>query len=206
MEEARQPPPLTGESVLEWAKEVHSVHAKLRHGIEGIVSHELTDNSLNVVSITSRTKDVFSIVEKVERKTSADPRYRYPTDMTDVTGIRIVVLLESNVQEVRERLDRIIKVDLPRGGDKNVQMDADRVGYRSYHIVGELADEHLSSDEARHFAGIKIEIQIRTRLEHSWSEVAHDRLYKLSSRLSKEMVRKMNLHAGILEVVDKALD
>jgi hypothetical protein len=43
-------------------------------------------------------------------------------------------------------------------------------------------------------------------LQHAWAELAHDRSFKLGLDLPKSIQRKLNLHAGLLEIVDAAFD
>lgn len=53
---------------------------------------------------------------------------------------------------------------------------------------------------------LKFEFQVRTILQHAWAELAHDRNYKLSSSLPRDMERQLYLYAGMLEIADKGFD
>ncbi|WP_323148670.1 hypothetical protein [Pseudomonas oryzihabitans] len=43
-------------------------------------------------------------------------------------------------------------------------------------------------------------------LQHAWAELAHDRNYKLSAKLPRELERSLYLYAGLLELADKGFD
>jgi putative GTP pyrophosphokinase len=50
---------------------------------------------------------------------------------------------------------------------------------------------------------MQFEVQIRTVLQHAWAEIEHDRSYKFSSELPTPIRRRLNLLAGMLEIVDR---
>ena len=52
------------------------------------------------------------------------------------------------------------------------------------------------------FRGIEAELQIRTQAQHLWSEMAHDAIYKNEADLPPDLVRRMHLLAGLIEVAD----
>jgi hypothetical protein len=57
--------------------------------------------------------------------------------------------------------------------------------------------------EYKPFKGLLFEIQIRTVLQHAWAEIDHDRGYKFSGVLPRDLRRRLNLLAGQLELADK---
>src|SRR5262249_4532472 len=76
----------------------------------------------------------------------------------------------------------------------------------SAHFVCMIGKGRESLPEYEHLSGLKFEIQVRTVLQHAWAELAHDRSFKLGLDLPKKMERKLNLYAGMLEIVDSAFD
>lgn len=53
------------------------------------------------------------------------------------------------------------------------------------------------------YEGLTFEIQVRTVLQHAWAEIEHDRSYKFSGVLPTPIQRRLNLLAGVLEIVDR---
>lgn len=90
--------------------------------------------------------------------------------------------------------------------DRDEILGSDRIGYRSVHFVCELGTRRANLPEYDGLNGLKFEIQLRTVLQHAWAELAHDRSFKLGLDLPKAIQRKLNLHAGMLEVIDSAFD
>lgn len=88
-------------------------------------------------------------------------------------------------------------------GQKRKKLGIDKVGYRSLHFIAELDDTRKKLPEYSKIKNQHFEIQLTTVLSHTWSEFQHDRNYKFSGVLPKELERRMNLHAGTLENIDK---
>ncbi|VDN46192.1 protein of unknown function [Petrocella atlantisensis] len=49
----------------------------------------------------------------------------------------------------------------------------DRFGYLSVHYIAELKDDAIIPEHKK-LKKLKFEIQVRTLLQHAWSEVEHD--------------------------------
>jgi hypothetical protein len=60
--------------------------------------------------------------------------------------------------------------------------------------------------EYQQLTALKFEIQVRTVLQHAWAELAHDRSFKFSPGLPPAIQRRLNLYAGMLEIVDGGFD
>jgi putative GTP pyrophosphokinase len=69
---------------------------------------------------------------------------------------------------------------------------------------------HLEKNEGlpeyESLGDLKFEIQVRTVLQHAWAELAHDRSFKFGTTLPTKIQRRLNLYAGMLEIVDSSFD
>jgi putative GTP pyrophosphokinase len=186
----------------EWLDTTIPKQNRLTTAVTSIVKNLLEANEIDFLTVTGRTKTKASALEKIQRK-----GYRNPaTQMTDLSGIRIVVFLESDVNDVLSMIHKAFRVDEKNSLNKDDVMPADQIGYRSVHVVCDLGDGRCALPEFAGLDGLKFEFQLRTVMQHAWAELAHDRNYKFSGKLPRAIERKMYLYAGMLEVADKGFD
>ena len=62
---------------------------------------------------------------------------------------------------------------------------------------------HRTGGTRRSPQPVKLEIQIRSILQHAWAEIEHDLCYKNSTPLPRKIKRRMYRLAGVLELADK---
>jgi ppGpp synthetase/RelA/SpoT-type nucleotidyltranferase len=114
---------------------------------------------LDVKGVTAaRIKRMISIRKKLRRQTVT------LTQMQDLGGCRAIVLTMSDVNRLVEMyrgIESFHKIRLDRSYVENPDSD----GYRSHHFVFEFDG---SGDNAK-FSGRRIELQIRSRLQHAWA-------------------------------------
>jgi hypothetical protein len=65
-----------------------------------------------------------------------------------------------------------------------------------------LSPDRLILPEYSPYKGLKIEIQIRTILQHAWAQIGHDETYKQTAVLPPKIERDFMLLAGLLEIAD----
>jgi len=70
------------------------------------------------------------------------------------------------------------------------------------HYVASLISEREKLTEYKRFAGIKVEIQIRSTLQHAWAEIEHDIGYKGENSVPDSLKRNFSRVAALLEVAD----
>ncbi|MDH3343086.1 MAG: GTP pyrophosphokinase [Gammaproteobacteria bacterium] len=174
----------------------------LTNTVVNIVESLLNGNKIDYLTITGRTKTTESIKEKIQRKSYNTPE----TQMTDLSGIRIIAYFESDVDEISKIIEKSFCIDKQNSLSKDSLLAADQMGYRSIHYVCDLGNNRTTLPEFNDLNGMKFEFQIRTVLQHAWAELAHDRNYKFSGKLPKEIERKIYLYAGMLEIADKGFD
>lgn len=185
-----------------WIVERIEVHKRMTLSIVAIVKGLLSANGIAFLAVEGRTKTEASVAEKIKRKGYKNPR----DQLTDITGVRVILYFESDVHKVSELLVSAFNVDERNSLDKGALLAVDRIGYRSVHYVCDLGGVRAELPEYEGMEGLKFEVQIRTVLQHAWAEIAHDRNYKFSGKLPPAMERELHLYAGMLEVADKGFD
>lgn len=182
-----------------WVDEVQPKHARLTDTVISIIENLLKRNSIEYLTISGRTKDKESILEKIERKSYKDP----VKQLTDLTGIRIVAYFESDITKISDLINTAFNVDAANSLNQDDKLSVDQLGYRSVHFVCDIGSTRSALPEFEDLSELSFEIQVRTVLQHAWAELAHDRNYKFSGKLPPEIERNLFLYAGMLEIADK---
>jgi len=185
-----------------WLEQTLPLHSRLTESVVAIVENLLKSKKIDYLAVSGRTKTKNSVIEKVARK-----GYRNPAEqLTDLSGIRIIVFFESAISDVSELINQAFSVDQDNSLNQDSLLSADQIGYRSVHFVCDIGPERASLPEFEELAGLKFEFQVRTVLQHAWAELAHDRKYKFSGKLPKRVERQLYLYAGMLEIADQGFD
>lgn len=185
-----------------WLDKVLPKQKILTDTVVNIIVSLLDANNIDYLAVSGRTKNPVSIREKIKRKSYSDPEIQ----MTDLSGIRIIAYFESDVEKISLLIERAFNVDRENSLSKDSLLATDQIGYRSIHYVCDLGDSRTALPEFSSLEGMKFEFQVRTVLQHAWAELAHDKNYKFSGKLPKEIERKLYLYAGMLEIADKGFD
>jgi ppGpp synthetase/RelA/SpoT-type nucleotidyltranferase len=182
----------------DWISQNHHRFRSLTTSVQLIVESLLKDEGIPYLAITGRTKSEADCLDKVRRK-----RYVRPLDqLTDISGIRIVVYFDYDVERVSDLITANFNVDEDNSSNRDELMSVNEVGYRSVHYVCDLGEARTQLREHLALKGLKFEFQVRTVLQHAWAELAHDRNYKFSGQLPKEIERKLFLLAALMETAD----
>src|SRR5258708_24832837 len=175
--------------------EVYSAYTRLLHAT---VENLMRAAGIEYLSVTSRPKSIASFIEKMTRK-----EYSSKNEVTDLAGIRVITFIETDATAAAELLRRSFVTHAEKSLDKSEELGDSQVGYRSIHLICELGKDRATLPEYKPFKGLMFEIQVRTVLQHAWAEIDHDRRYKFSGVLPKDMRRRLYLLAGQLEQADK---
>lgn len=193
---------MSAEELAQWLRDVLPKQESLTKSIVSVLTSLMQINGIDYLSISGRTKDRDSVIEKVNRK-----RYRNPaTQLTDMSGIRIITFIDSQVKEASSLIRQVFEVDEENSSDQSSKLGDDRIGYRSVHFVCKIGDLRSELPEYSEFQDLNFEVQVRTVLQHAWAELAHDRSYKFGKSLPTEIQRKLNLYSGTLELIDTGFD
>jgi len=177
-----------------------NVYRAYSEEIENLIRKLLRDKGLGFYSITSRTKDKEGLKNKIINK---DQKYQSLSEITDLCGVRIITYYTNEVDAIADLLENEFVVDGDNTIDKRKAIDPDKFGYLSLHYVLELNEDRLKLAEYSKFRGIKVEIQVRTILQHTWAEINHDLGYKSKIGIPREVQRDFSRLAGLLELADK---
>ncbi len=164
------------------------------------LKNSLVSQQISFVDVPYRSKTKKSFLKKIEDKLT-EKDYS-PESMTDLAGIRIITLIEADVQKVCELIGNMFKIHHADSVNKSEKLGEEKVGYRSVHFVCDVGDVRAQLPEFSAYKGLCFEIQVRTALEHAWAEIEHDRGYKLGGKLPSHLNRRFKLLAGLLESAD----
>ena len=182
--------------------EKRPIYESLTKTVESIIKDVLNIEGINYYDVNGRTKSIDSYRNKALKGKYKDPK----SEIMDMSGIRIITYTDTDAKMVYSIISNIFNVYPEYTIDKSEELGVDRVGYRSFHCVGDLGIERTKLREYASFDGLCFEIQIRTILQHAWAEFEHDRNYKFSGVLPTNIRRRLSILAGILELTDKEFD
>lgn len=145
----------------------------------------------------ARAKADGSLVEKAfYRKQYANPY----DDITDKVGVRFVVLLNSQLAVIKSILENVSdwSFSLDRDLEAEQQERPQAFDYAAYHYVVRASGEILCGGIEVH-AGTPCEVQIKTILQHAYSELTHDTIYKPQIDATASMRRMAAKSMALME-------
>lgn len=174
------------------------IYESCKSKTEGLIRELISQNGINYHKIEARIKDPNKLNEKIDRKNG---KYSTLAEITDIVGIRIITYFEDEVDKIASIIESEFQIDKENSIDKR-QIEADRFGYKSLHFVAALNDQRKRLTEYKRFKDIKIEIQIRSILQHAWAEIEHDIGYKGEYAIPDAFKRSFYRVAALLETAD----
>lgn len=168
-------------------------------GLNGSLSPLSADLFLRVPP-KARLKEDVSIVEKAfYRKNYEDPY----NQITDKVGVRFVVLLNSDlklVEKVIEACD-LWEASKDRDFESEQQLNPIQFDYAAVHyVVYCKGDQNLSRTDVRD--GTPCEVQVKTILQHAYSELTHDTIYKPRVDATPAMKRAAAKSMALIEATN----
>ncbi|MCM3003665.1 GTP pyrophosphokinase [Priestia koreensis] len=186
--------------ILTQYKAKKELHNEFSAKVELLLKDILKQHDVNYHSIDSRVKEEDSLTRKIDK---ANGKYNELGDITDISGIRIITYFSDDVDNIAKIINTEFDIDEENSVDKRTKLDADRFGYLSLHYVVELKESRLSLAEYSRYKGFKLEIQIRSILQHAWAEIEHDLGYKSKTAIPTLVRRDFSRLAGLLELADE---
>ncbi|MGE1048667.1 MULTISPECIES: GTP pyrophosphokinase [Bacillus] len=190
----------TENPILTEYKKQKDLHEEFCKEVQGLLKTILKQNQINCHSIDSRVKEEDSLAAKVEK---GGNKYSTLNDITDVSGIRIITYFSDDVDKVASIIQNEFEIDEANSVDKRTILDPDRFGYLSLHYVIKLNTVRTSLVEYQRFKDLKVEVQIRSILQHAWAEIEHDLGYKSKNSIPRVVRRDFSRLAGLLELADQ---
>lgn len=153
--------------------------------------------------VIPRLKEETSLIQKAlyRGKGYANPYH----DIEDKVGTRFVVLTSDEIRTVEDAItqygDEYWFWEKARDFAEERERKPWEFGYQSVHYVVR-AKAGLSFEGTPIPLDIPCEIQIRTLLQHAFSEVTHDTIYKPSVKSTPEMMRAAAKAMALIEATD----
>lgn len=166
--------------------------------IENLIVHILKHHKIKVHNISSRVKERDSLRNKLQNKIK---NYKELSDITDLIGIRIITFFEEDVDRVAKIIEEEFEIDIDNSIDKR-EKEYDRFGYSSIHYIIKLSKERKDLPEYLEIGGLKVELQIRSILQHAWAEIEHDIGYKNKDAIPNNVKRNFSRVSALLETAD----
>ncbi len=163
--------------------------------ISKLLSLFLKIGKINFHSINFRTKDIYSLKQKIKRKSLAGKIYQSLDDISDLSGVRIILFFNDDLKKVLNIIEKEFFVFVKDNLDKPFVkiLNENDSGYTSTHRIVKHNKTREKLNEYRYFSGMKCEIQVRTVLQHAWAEIEHGIGYKnnISRKLSSKEVKQI---------------
>jgi ppGpp synthetase/RelA/SpoT-type nucleotidyltranferase len=174
----------------------HTLYLKLAENIKQALVTFLSDKQISYHTISSRIKELDSYLEKIERK-----GYDNPTEqIEDFCGLRIICFYPLDLEKIAEIIHD--EFDVIQSIDKTENLEADRFGYRSNHYIVKIKKAWTKAPNYRGLENLKLEIQVRTILMHSWADIEHKLAYKTKDDIPLKFRRKLYQLSALLEIAD----
>jgi len=165
-----------------------------------LIGELLQQHGLQVQTIESRAKSVSSFLGKVQR---SDKTYRDPLrEITDLSGVRIIAYYTRDVETIGQLLSREFRVDCEHTVDKTQVLGDDQFGYQSIHYILQIPPARAALTEWRAYRDLKVEVQLRTVLQHAWASINHSLTYKVDTEVPKPLRRRLHRISALLEAAD----
>jgi len=183
-----------------------SFYTELANSARRIADEALKRRGIVIQVIEARAKDPASFGKKAAKPSKNDPNFpMYPEpaqQITDKAAIRIITFFPRTVREIDEVLRS--EFSIIEHFDKGESLIEDeRFGYQSVHYLVTLSEARTALPEYQRFKSAKVEVQVRTILQHAWAEIEHDIQYKTSATIPRDIKRRFMSLAGLLELADR---
>jgi putative GTP pyrophosphokinase len=182
-------------------RQSRDVYAAFTSSVESLLRNLISATGIEPFAYEGRTKTIASFDEKIQREDKAG-KYSCLNDVTDLSGVRIICYLQEDCDAVSKIIEEEFSVDAVNSISKHDELDPDKFGYLSTHYVVSLNDARGGLKEFRAFSGLKVEIQIRTLLQHTWAAIDWKFRYKEEREAPKTLRRRLFRISALLEAAD----
>ncbi len=169
----------------------------LKNTVLEILEHKIKENNIENINIDCRIKSEESLIDKIEKK---GKKYKSLKDITDIFGARIITLYSDTIEEVSEIIEDLFEIDRENSIDKGKTLNDSEFGYLSVHYICSLPKNSGYPEELCRY---RFEIQLRSCLQHIWSEMNHDIGYKSIFKLPHSCMRSFSKLASLMEIADE---
>jgi len=191
-----------GEQLDQWVEDYRTIkpsYDALARVSRDILRAQL-DKKFVGIMVDARAKAIASFAEKIVRKNKYTDPLR---QITDLCGVRIITQIKSEMDAVCAYIREHFIIDEANSVDTLSRLRDTEFGYRSVHFVVQFR-EGVFPGFPNELLPLKMEIQVRTIVEHAWADVAHDRLYKSGFKVPGHWHRESARVAAALESANDA--
>lgn len=128
----------------------------------------------------------------------------FSEDITDLIGVRFVVLLTSELGLIENAIQKCERFSWKKVRDYGVQADTnpELFDYQSIHYFVS-PKENFKIDEISIDKNLICEVQIRTLLQHAYAELTHDNIYKPIHIVPSSARRLVARSMALMETTDE---
>jgi putative GTP pyrophosphokinase len=184
-------------------REIRDLFDECAQAVRSVLRSVLDEEKVKVQVVEARSKSVKSFREKAElpaKEEANRPQYPEPlSDITDLAGVRVIVYLLDDRQQVDNLIYRefdVLERHAPVGR-------LGPGGYQSTHYLVRFKEPRTLLPEYERFAELTVEIQVRTILQHGWAEIEHGIGYKPEGPVREEIRDRLLEIAGALRMADR---
>lgn len=167
----------------------------------------LTDNdAFPTPQVLARVKDRDECIAKFARKyqtTCEEARTLYGIKdyLTDIVGLRVICLYETDIPLVRKILADNFEILDESDKTQAVEGQEGVFGYKGLHLDLKLLPNRRDLPEYQRFRDLRFEVQLRTTVQDAWSVLDHKIKYK--KKIPHELKRRINRLAALFELADQ---
>ncbi len=182
----------------EYAREGFNAYKEFAEAVAALLKEAIVaEDKYRLQEVRSRAKEPDSLRKKL-RDRGLEASSAVENEIKDLAGCRVIFYTNTDVSRllssglIHENFEVVdYKVHHPERDVEGSEL------YTSNHFVVKLTVDRLAQRGFGQFAGMRCEIQVQTILNHAWSEMAHDTVYKspeldaLGTRTLEEIKARM---------------
>lgn len=151
------------------------------------------------IPVLPRVKDTASAVGKIGRKGYNNP----VVQMTDLVGIRFVVLLTEDIQTICNiiSIEPSWRAEVSKDFLQEIETNTKIFDYQSKHYEIRPLEDFVT-DDINISKELCCEVQIRTLLQHAYAEMVHDNIYKPKGLVTTSAERYVARSMALIETTD----
>lgn len=159
--------------------------------------------------VFSRVKDRNECTQKFDRKyrsalEKTDGKYFIKDHISDLVGVRVVCIYESDIEKVSEILRKEFNLIDETDKSKELESTVSSFGYKGLHLDLKLSTKRMKLPEYSKFINFPFEVQIRSIVQDAWSEVEHKLKYK--KQTPDHLSRRIAGLAALFEIADREFE
>lgn len=156
--------------------------------------------------VTGRVKEREECINKFARKylkkcDEEKTPYEIKHYVTDIIGLRLVCLYETDIQLIRQVLLDNFEIVDETDKSRTLESHDDTFGYKGLHLDLKLKGNRSTLPEYSRFRDYQFEVQIRTVVQDAWSVLDHKIKYK--KNIPHHLKRRINRIAALFELADQ---